>query len=446
MKLNITKFVLGVACAAIAASTASAQTTLYLYGSTAYRKATYVAIGQLFSNNAANVFYDKTTSFGGTPNWSSTTDKTSASAALGATNIVWTGTIGAGSLNGQSVQIYCNWAGSVGGIKSIATTSLSAVGSFGVLNGGGTAITGNASHIVDIAMSDAFQDESSAASFVPGFIKLDDKIVSVLEFFWCKGHDSVAGIQNLNTWTIRSLMGGGVVDQSQITGLTGDIGKKVFLTGRDDDSGTRLIAQLDSTYNPSLEVFQYQNVDASDLTFFGDGSDGLGLGFNVGADVVGALNQAFTYPVTVTDQFFGTSTVAGSLGLVGYVAVADAVKGFASGSTTPAGSRTLADFDYTGKVPQAQILTYNGVTYSEAAINNGYYTYWAQEHSLTRSSATTTVKNFKTDLNNEQISQAGALVPGTEKVGLLNISRSADGLDISWNEKFLLTLNIGAKL
>ncbi len=423
--MKLTKLILtALAGCAVVSSAGAATVTLHLYGSTAYRRASFNAIGNLYGAGVTNITYDTGAAL------LHTTTEGPTSPAFASSNILWQGTITSGSLSGVNVDIYCNWAGSVGGVTSVASDSHPTFNVFIPTDG----IFGHhSSSSVDVAMADCFQDVTPVNANTPGFSALNENSVAVLEFIWAKGTGSPAGLTNIEPYTADSILALGHIPMSQFTGNTADVTNTIYTTGRSDDSGTRIITETDSHYNVGDAVIQYLTT-TNTYTWYGGGNNiipGDGDGAISGGTVANALKAARTPPITITDQH-GAVSINNNAYLVGYVAVTDAM-----GSATfngGEGSNTLATVTGTPTVALSQWLSYNGVPFSEFAIREGTYSMFGFEHCDFRNDASTTVQNFAADYIGKLQAEAGAsYIPGTMQLGDLNVTRADDGGPITHN-------------
>jgi hypothetical protein len=260
----------------------------------------------------------------------------------------------------------------------------------------------------------------------PTFKALNENLVSVLEFIWAKGNGGPANLTNAGAWSLQALFQSGDVPVSQFTGISRDVTNLVYLTGRNDQSGTRNAALTDSLYGPGNQVFQYNYTNAPGVygyVYFGGGNDGLGDGFDSGGSVKAALIA--TRPANYVFADPGTNPHNLQSYLMGYISVTDALN--VSGLSRPAGSNTIATVTSAG-IPTGQWLSYNGVTWSEFAIEEGAYTYFTYEHLDYLPTAPAATVTFATALKNEQINQAGSsVVPGTMPISVMNINHRSDG-------------------
>jgi len=86
---------------------------------------------------------------------------------------------------------------------------------------------------------------------------------------------------------------------------------------------------------------------------------------------------------------------------VGYLGVNDAAKLVSNGGVT---------------------LTYSGVSYSLAAVQQGGYTFWGYEHLMYKASLSGTPLSFATSLRNQLLS-----TDGSPLLSSMNVVRGSDG-------------------
>jgi hypothetical protein len=425
--MKLTKLILtALAGCAVVSSVRAADVTLHLYGSTAYRRASFIAIGNLYGTGVTNITYATASAI------ATTTTTGSGSPAFAASNILWQGVITTGSLSNKNVNIYCNWAGSVGGLTSVASDPAETLNVFIPSDG---VFAHHSSGTVDVAMADCFQDVTPVNGNVTGFDTLNESNVAVLEFIWGKGTGSPSTLSNIEPWTADSILALGHIPMSQFTGNTNDVTNSIYVTGRSDDSGTRIISETDSHYNVGDAVIQYVTT-ASTYSWYGPGNNivpGDGDGAISGGTVASALGAARTPPIVITDQHSVVTTNSNAY-LIGYVAVTDAM-----GSATfngGEGSNTLSTVTGSPTVPLTNWLSYNGVLFSEPAIRQGAYTDFGFEHCdynptlLTDANKLGFVADYRTKLQAE----AGAsYIPGTMQLGDMNVTRADDGGPVTHN-------------
>lgn len=355
----------------------------YITGATAFRTAAIKAICSAFSPTGFVAgYYD--------PNGPSLT---------GAGKSVFRGTFG--NIPGTTT-IYCTWSGSVEGIEALALNKnvdfLTAVPTVAANldgTGGGVLDSAVAGHTAQLAFSDVFK---SSTPFGSATLFPNNSNVGVVVFAWVANKGADAGLTNVTSQSARAIFTQGFQPLSLFTGLTADQGKNVFLTGRNDASGTRTNFLAESGFAISRTLNQYKgNSDGSTVTRLqvwptGDtgnissiwnpdtaGNGGYGSGS-------GLTNVMKSTSASVTVYEADNTTVAfpaAAVSIVGYQSTKDAKDSLDGGG---------------------RVLSYNGfpVTYTGSAISsatrtaviNGQYTMWGYEHLYSR-----TAINFTTPAN-----------------------------------------------
>jgi hypothetical protein len=185
--------------------------------------------------------------------------------------------------------------------------------------------------------------------------------VGVITFRWYANNGS-AGITNITPGLVRQLYASSEAPKWLFTGNPADTGT-VYPIGRNDDSGTRGTAMAESGYGNVATVDQYT------ATLSGSVVTGIvpsgNAGYSSGSSVKNAMN----------------ATYSGGI-LIGYLGASD----FASSGVE---------------------LTWNGVPYSTANIQNGSYSFWGYLHMNRMNSLTGAALNFynalKTDIINTPV-------------------------------------------
>ncbi len=362
-------------CAAVllalaAAQAASAQTTIRVTGSTAFRSATISSIQSLLAPGY-DVAY------------------TGTSGATGAQYATYVGTY-----SGNAVVIQCAWTGSVEGIRDVARgLTQNFIKASVVPNTNGTGVSdstasfsasgGNIeSAIPDIAMADNTQ---SATIYKTPSLK--ETSVGIIPFVFVKGrlgasHPGKAGydsVTNITNQLAKGLLGGGA-PLSFFTGSADASGTKLYAVGRNPLSGTRLVTFAETGFGATSPATQFTpvvsgsnitqiNLTAADATNgFVDGDNGYTSGGTLASDL----------SKTVSDTDGSGNLYDGvPFGLVGYVGVGDAAALLKAINTT-----TSTDTGY--------VLAYNGVslgvsynstsqttTWDFTAIKEGKYSLWS---------------------------------------------------------------------
>jgi len=331
MKINSTLLAIGLGLAS--AGLASAQTHyVYITGSTAARNAVYATLNSTAVFDAAPTV---------TTQGSSTASKS--------TYMTFVGNIG-----GLPFSVKCDWSGSEGGIADLAgglsenfltdaaTTSSSSPGPF-------------VSEVVDLAMADnavSFSKNPRAA--------ITGTKVCVIPFMLVKEVGSAADLSNVTDAQFRQAITGGA-KLALFTGNSADT-KFVYVTGRDDNSGTRVNTLGETGYGIfSLPAQVELDGSGNMLDPNGDSSYVTSEGYSSGGSV--ATQMGVNCSAT-TDQINGGTGIS----VVGYLGISDANTALGLGATQ---------------------VSFNGVTESPTTIIEGQYSIWGNEYCYHKNTAST---------------------------------------------------------
>jgi hypothetical protein len=410
MKLNRIALSVILGCAAV--STVCANTTYYIAGSTAYRKATYAAIQALYT--AAGNSLDANYPIGDSSSNAGGSGATVNTVANGSANLIWSGSLANQGLG--HVVIVCNWSGSVSGQKANAEAA-----SWPTFLDPATVAPAEAfiAHVPDLNVSDNFQRTTTYfPPLDPTAVNLTRFPTAIITFVMAKDPSAPADLTDWSSGNGRVLYANGFINTAQLTGNSAENTTFVIPTGRDDDSGTRTIFEADNGIAFTATLLQWglhaPSVDGNaGYTPFQwglasvNGNDGNG--YASGGTVAKVLSAAGG-PGSILNPITGIGMVTSYF--VGYVSVTDA----------------------TGTVAVGQWLNYNGVPYSTAAVQEGTYTYWGYENLDVRPAryVAADLKPIVDALKAGMIAQAGSLA-GTLATTSMNCSRTADGGPISHN-------------
>ncbi len=393
-----------VALAALAlAGVASAQTTtVRVTGSTAFRAATITAIGNILNPGYTYGYI--------------------GSSLTGANQCTFVGTTKTGNL---PVIVKCSFAGSVGGVQTIAqqspvvTTASPYISETNALNTTGLVLTAATAAFdspanADIAMSDTYQ--SSTAFNGAGYNTLADTVVGVVPFVWTKGVSSdtavaasLANVTNITPLLARAVLSGSGTPLSMFTGNSTDSSVFVYAMGRDEDSGTRLTTFAESGFGIFGSPIQYQaTVSSGAITAIApyQAQTILGISYTAGHSGYssgGTLATTLNTPVAASAR----DSLNAKFALLAYFGVNDA----------------------NGVNGGANNLTYNGVPYSVTNVQEGRYTFWGYEHLMYRSTLTGNAKTVADQLA-AQIRTTDASVSGV-LLASMNVSRVTEGAVIT---------------
>jgi hypothetical protein len=355
-------------------SAVSAQTNVYITGSTAFRANAHAAI-------RAKMVAGYTMAFTGS-------DINTAAQA------VFKGTIGT-----DAVDVYTSWTGSVAGIKALAVTApalvagvrpkfLPSTQTTTVSPGTSGATTGTVSQTADIAFADN-QQSSTPFRVSAGYAALNETKVGVIPFKFVSSY-SVGGfpnpITNMTPRLASLLYSSGSLPAALWTGNVADQTTFIYATGRDPDSGTRIITLAETGYGSLIGVNHYKPVYSGSTVASHDLFPEVLLNTTTGAALpagwaVGNGGQGGT---AVADSLrYTTSAITGFY--VAGLGILDANRALTgAGSSTPVG---------TGN---AKELTWNGVPYSFTNVVEGAYTFWGYQYLDVRSSLGATTVQKKT--------------------------------------------------
>jgi hypothetical protein len=355
--------------------------TVYLSGSTAARGTVYNLLA------ATNVI------FNGAPAITS-----SSSSASGGNYMAFQGTLYGGS---GTTTILCSWSGSEAGIANVASNTATAFyatfygsGDINTVSNTTTTVatpTGG-NHPVDLAMADNAQQYSRTTTPT-----LTGDKVCVVTFKWLRNAGLWTGSNtNITDSQIQQALAGGA-PLAVFTGNVGDTNSRVYVSGRDHFSGTRVNAFANSGFGifspPEQIILTSGNMTYEPST--GDPSYGYyagDFGQSSGGTLAGTLTNSTVSSLDYVNGAFNGITNVG-FSVIAYLGFNDAATGIAGGATE---------------------LAYNGVPFSIAAIREGTYSYWGNEYVYRANTlgspteATTVYNDIKNDLNNFCYPNGGA--------------------------------------
>jgi hypothetical protein len=434
--MKISKSLLAVLAIGGFAAAASAQTDIYLAGSTAYRAPVTKAIQDV----------------------------------LGANNVAWDGgsavnplykageAIISGTYSGNWVIVHTYWTGSVAGLDDLSVPNALTNKFIGdaVVETGGAAVTSGSNGInihgtgyatvssayVQIAMSDSFPDtvgKSISAISAGKTVQADITTlltnndikeagtsaganggpVGIVPFIWCSGSTATAvPFTNITQQAAAELNEYGATPVETLesgTAVTSDTNDYAFLVGRNEDSGTRVAAEAEarigadhSTSSYGQGVSQYYvtftGSPSSDGTFSSNPADGITAGTPIQAG--GATVSVSDIGLWPSNSPLNTETtlnwnIEGHSGQISGGDVAGVLEAlnpqdlpldtidngdgqpgnWVQGTSNAYLVAYLAASD-AASLATSQFLSYNGVPYSAANIDNGAYTFWSFEHML----------------------------------------------------------------
>lgn len=318
-----------------AATAVQAQTSIYICGSTAFRANAYRSIKAMFD--------------GGAP-----THENSLTKGAGAGQMTFQGTI-TPLFGASTVTIYCDWTGSAQGVHSITATPGDSLPF--LLNATPDGDTTTFNHTADLAFSDVFQATTGFSTPT-----LTDEQVAVQPFCWVKSPNTDARITNIAMQQLKYAIVGSC-PVSYLIGSTNpaDYASTVYFTGRNKDSGSRLVALSDCAYSGSVNI--YSNIVISGVA-------------NPVKMTISQIVNGVNYGPGFASGGVEAGNVATTPGFnfIGYLGYADAR------TVVAAGGQILT---YNGLLPfkGGSTTTTNGMDVPDfSPVTTGQYSMWGPEH------------------------------------------------------------------
>jgi hypothetical protein len=337
-----------------------------------------------------------------------------------------------GSIPGVTgtVTIVCSWAGSTGGVKTVAqqlplttwmTTANLPTTAGTIQNVSTPDYDPSVTQSADLSMSDTKQSSTKYTSPT-----LTAYQVGVVPFVWMKNAGAPSTLTNITSLQIRALLSG-PTKLAQFTGNSADT-LRVIAVGRDQDSGTRVAALSDSGYGSLTNPKQFQinassgAVTSAELypaeTLLGETFSLGTTGYAGGSGVVGALNYTGSSTAPVLNTVGGTAFTG--FYAIGYAGTSDA-KGLTDHYQDTDGSFK------TNNGADLRVLTYNGVPYTYENVRQGKYTFWTYEWlNLAAGVSSDPDRNTVALALRDEIKNNTADVSGI-KISTMHASRSVEG-------------------
>ncbi len=387
--MKVSKTLLAGLLAISASGLADAQTVVHITGSTAFRSATVTAITHILKPGFTYAY--------------------SGSSFTGANQHIFTGTT---MSNNIPVIIKTSWSGSVAGIQTVSqqfpvstfltnTTTQSSGGT------SGAAANYDPPIVPEVCMSDGVQQTTWFPTPV-----LNAQSVGAVPFRWIRNSGSPSTLTNVTPLLAQALWLNGSLPLALFTGNSADSNTLVYALGRDQDSGTRKTAFSESAIGVFTGVLQYAPTNAA----------GHIVDRNAG-DSGPITGQTFWPAETVDGIFF-------DVGQGGYYSGGDVAYAM-SQPTTP----QIVYLSYVGLPDSTNALAggaaevaWNGHIFTDAAVQNGSFTFWAFEQLDYRQDYGTVDPNGKivADLLANQIKTTDAVVAG-ELLPTMHVTRAVEG-------------------
>jgi hypothetical protein len=399
-----------IAVALSLAQQASADVTVRLTGSTAFRAGTHKAIIAMMGGEA--------------------NCKIAHGAIVGLTAATQTGyensdyTIVQGTASGISgvTTVQCTWTGSATGVKDVAEgNSLSFIpasalpGSNGYANAA-VSQTPTESATAKYAFSDVFQ--AATPTPAPALVNAN---LAIIPFSWVANKGTV-GFTNMTQQAGRALYANGTQPRRILTGNPAHT-DLVMAVGRDNGSGTRITQLAETKYGVFTPVQQFKLVSTGAV---GSGSivsaqlwpvgDGVGSttagngGYSSGSTIRNFMSMTSS-SIILLDEFGDEVTNGLPVSLVAWMGVTDVATAVSNGAVR---------------------LSYEGVLYDGSNANliyEGNYTAWGYLHLYTPGGLNTDETQFKTNLAT-QLDNASVLGAAGLRVSQMHVGRQSDGATV----------------
>jgi hypothetical protein len=255
-----------------------------------------------------------------------------------------------GNLGGNDTILKCHWSGSEGGIADLVGGTQLFLTDTATTLLDGTSPDATVSSPVDLAMADNAKNYSRNPNVAATGTK-----VGIIAFKWVAEKGSAAGLTGVTDQSIRAAFAG-TAKLALFTGNAADT-TRVFITGRDNASGTRVNAFGTCGFGIFSAPSQLQvNADGSMVdqgggTYLGD------YGFSGGGSV--ATQMGYDLSQATSKDVAPLGDGVSHFSVIAYLGVGDATTAVANGGRE---------------------LTYNGIPFSLTAIQEGRYNFWGNEY------------------------------------------------------------------
>lgn len=348
MKFNLK--LLAPAAALLLASTASADVTIYITGSSAFRSGTVTAVKNIMTFGVGQGYAFVGSSF------------------TGGNQQIFVGSVA--GISG-TVTVKTSWNGAVAGVKALNNNTTAnylafpASGTAYSLSASGTGSV-NANNVTESSLADIAMFDNTQSSTKYTGTALTQTKVGIIPFAWVASPSAPAGLTNMTPQLARNLFSTGFSSAALFTNTPADAddqvgGTRIYAAGRDPLSGTRLVAFAESSIGIFTAVAQYQpatlalsgvngisgntitdiELTAADAAV--DAPNAGENGYSSGSNVADLLRYT---TASVTDQNSGRS---GKVAFVSYLGESDANRAVNGTGSSVAGGN-------------AKYLTYNGVS------------------------------------------------------------------------------------
>jgi hypothetical protein len=338
---SIVAAVLGLSVASV-----SHAGVIYLTGSTAARSTVYTALiapGAVFQSAPTVTTWD-------------------GSSPSGSTYMAFVGTLVGGS---GSTTIDCDWSGSEAGTKDVADAEQESFLNPTTLNGqnNGTAVpTDVVNEMVNMCMADNAQAFSRTPSPAVG----SQTEVGVVTFEFVRNPGLWTGT-NVTDAQVQAALGG-FAPRALFDGNSAHTGDFVYVEGRNNQSGTRVNAFGDTGFGILTSPNQIEINNSGvmqDLSGNGSGVFDGDFGFSSGGTLAATMGANTT---AQTDQINVNTPNTAGFSVIAYLGLSDAATAITAGGVA---------------------VSFNGIPFSAAAVEQGQYTFWGNEYCDLQASPTT---------------------------------------------------------
>jgi hypothetical protein len=394
--MKASKLIAAAIIAAGMASSASAQTVINITGATAFRQAAHQAILDCFDSGSLTYGFNN----GNIGN---------------AGRAMFKGTMNSGA---DQVVVRTSWSGSVAGIRDIvnqanAVTYWAATSAtYALLTSGGAANLSPTTETTTTGNKIAFADNAWQNTPYSGDI-LSGGAVGITAFVPVSNNSThiVNGSTSISPLQLRRLMSAGKAPLQFITGNSSHAAKRVYWTGRQDTSGTRVIYLTETGTAASAAIQQYRIAPLSSnattpvttvqvwptgdstnaSTIWGADTAGNG-GYASGSNLAPVLQRTST-SISELDAA-GTTQASGiDAVLITVLSIADA------NDVQIGGGKALA---YNGVYIEPETVATGLSAADKSKIINGAYTLWSYQRLYYRNDITDQVElDFITKLTTE---------------------------------------------
>ena len=343
--MNLRKALIASLVALTLTGVASAQTIIRITGAQAFGDAAHRAIKNVLTAGGAFTY-----AYTGT-------DINKAQQSI------WTGTV-----TGNAVIFKTSWNGSTAGIRVVTqATPIPFLVNSTAQSSGGTPNAPNTGASIESIAADATTADTFQSSTIYTNPTLVDRLVGAGAYVFVTNVGAPSNFTNITSLQAQALYSNGNLPLAVFTGSASDRTTippgfsdpvQIFATGRDPESGARLVTLIETGIGANSYVVQYKPVISGSAVV----SHGLYPATTLNGVPLPAGDDGNPSNGNLATVVLNKTTLAGIGGYyVSYLPTLDAANAVAAG---------------------ARMLSYNGVPYSPAAVSEGQYSLWAYEHLL----------------------------------------------------------------